>query len=61
MAQQLQRIIRTSTKKPARERLHSQTGFSTLLPKIVEASGLGASPCLLVIVFRFVASPREAI
>ena len=42
-----------STKKPARERLHSQAGFSTLLPKIVKASGLGALPCLLVICVSF--------
>ena len=34
-------------KKPAKERLHSQAGFSTLLPKIVAASGLGALPCLV--------------
>ncbi len=44
---------RFPTKKPARKRLHSQAGFSTLLPKIVKASGLGALPCLLVICVCF--------
>ncbi len=36
--------LRNAPKKPARERLHSQAGFSTLLPKIVEASVLEAFP-----------------